>query len=190
MKGTNMKRVLTFAIMVFLLASCGTMTVFDSEGRQLDKQEQQRVTANVVRQRLEQRKYRIFADYMYPQRAPGVRLNEDWGIEIGRDSIGFFLPYFGQVYMPDPGKGPGMFFIAPLDSYQQTLAKDGHVRIKATCRYRLDSYEVDIDVFDNGEAGFSVLSSSRDAIRYAGDMDLQGVFFPSKAAAMKWKSRR
>ena len=112
-----MKRLLFFALTALVLASCATTTLFDAEGRQLSKSEQDRITASVVSQRLAQRKYRIFADYMYPQRAPGVRLNDDWGVEVGRDSIGFFLPYFGQVYMADPAKGPGMIFIAPLDSY-------------------------------------------------------------------------
>lgn len=134
-----MKRLLFFALTALVLASCATTTLFDAEGRQLSKSEQDRITASVVSQRLAQRKYRIFADYMYPQRAPGVRLNDDWGVEVGRDSIGFFLPYFGQVYMADPAKGPGMIFVTPLDSYEETQVKEGHVRIKATCRYRLDS---------------------------------------------------
>lgn len=145
-----MKRLLFFALTALVLASCATTTLFDAEGRQLTKLEQDRITASVVSQRLAQRKYRIFADYMYPQRAPGVRLNDDWGVEVGRDSIGFFLPYFGQVYMADPAKGPGMIFVTPLDSYEETQVKEGHVRIKATCRYRLDSYQVYLDVFSNG----------------------------------------
>lgn len=145
-----MKRLLFFALTALVLASCATTTLFDAEGRQLSKSEQDRITASVVSQRLAQRKYRIFADYMYPQRAPGVRLNDDWGVEVGRDSIGFFLPYFGQVYMADPAKGPGMIFVTPLDSYEETQVKEGHVRIKATCRYRLDSYQVYLDVFSNG----------------------------------------
>ena len=123
-----MKRLLFFALTALVLASCATTTLFDAEGRQLSKSEQDRITASVVSQRLAQRKFRIFADYMYPQRAPGVRLNDDWGVEVGRDSIGFFLPYFGQVYMADPAKGPGMIFIAPLDSYEETQIKEGHVR--------------------------------------------------------------
>ena len=119
-----------------------------------------------------------------------MRLNDDWGVEVGRDSIGFFLPYFGQVYMADPAKGPGMIFIAPLDSYEETQVKEGHVRIKATCRYRLDSYQVYLDVFSNGRAEISVIPASRDAIRYTGGMDMQGVFFTSPAAAAQWKARR
>lgn len=122
-----MKRLLFFALTALDLVSCATTTLFDAEGRQLSKSEQDRITASVVSQRLAQRKYRIFADYMYPQRAPGVRLNDDWGVEVGRDSIGFFLPYFGQVYMADPAKGPGMIFVTPLDSYEETQIKEGHV---------------------------------------------------------------
>lgn len=190
MKGMDMKKIFALVGMIVLLASCASQTVFDVEGRQLDKQQVEEMTASVVRERLQQRKFRIFADYMYPQRAPGVRLNhEEWGVEIGRDSIGFFLPYFGQVYVADPAKGPGMIFVAPLDSYEQATAKDGSVRIKAECRYRLDNYQVYIDVWDNGNANISVVPAQRDAIRYTGRMDLQGVFFSSPAAAIKWKSK-
>lgn len=185
-----MKRLLFFALTALVLVSCATTTLFDADGRQLSKSEEDRITASVVSQRLAQRKYRIFADYMYPQRAPGVRLNDDWGVEVGRDSIGFFLPYFGQVYMADPAKGPGMIFIAPLDSYEETQVKEGHVRIKATCRYRLDSYQVYLDVLSNGRAEISVIPANRDAIRYTGGMDMQGVFFTSPVAAAQWKARR
>lgn len=184
-----MNRLVSLAIMVLVLVSCATSSMFDSEGRQLDKQQVERVTANVVRQRLEQRKYRLFADYMYPQRAPGVRLNDNWGIEVGGDSIGFFLPYFGRVYVADPAKGPGMIFVAPIDSYEESVAKDGHVRIKVSCRYRLDTFQVYMDVFDNGKADISVLPANRDAVRYTGGMDMQGVFFSSPEAALKWKAR-
>lgn len=65
-----MKRLLFFALTALVLASCATTTLFDAEGRQLSKSEQDRITASVVSQRLAQRKYRIFADYMYPQRLP------------------------------------------------------------------------------------------------------------------------
>ena len=166
-----MKRLLFFALTALVLASCATTTLFDAEGRQLSKSEQDRITASVVSQRL-------------------ARLNDDWGVEVGRDSIGFFLPYFGQVYMADPAKGPGMIFIAPLDSYEETQIKEGHVRIKATCRYRLDSYQVYLDVFSNGRAEISVIPANRDAIRYTGGMDMQGVFFTSPVAAAQWKARR
>lgn len=120
-----MKRLLFFALTALVLVSCATTTLFDAEGRQLSKSEQDRITASVVSQRLAQRKYRIFADYMYPQRAPGVRLNDDWGVEVGRDSIGFFLPYFGQVYMADPAKGPGMIFIAALGQLRGNPGQGG-----------------------------------------------------------------
>lgn len=185
-----MKRLLLLAATALTLAACATSTLFDSEGRQIDKKQAQAITANVVRQRLEQRKYRIFAEYMYPQRGPATRLNDEWGIEVGGDSIGFFLPYFGRVYMADPAKGPGMIFIAPLDSYEESVAKDGHTQIKASCRYRLDTYQVYIDVFDNGKADIAIHPVNRDAIRYTGEMDLQGVFFPSQEAAMKHKAHK
>lgn len=185
-----MKKILALMGMMLLLASCASQAVFDTEGHQLDKQQVEKVTANVVRERLQQRKFRIFADYMYPQRAPSVRLNDTWGVEIGGDSIGFFLPYYGQVYLADPAKGPGMVFVAPLDSYEETPTKDGGVRIKAECRYRLDAYQVYLEVWDNGNANISITPTHRDAIRYTGKMDLQGVFFSSPEAARKWKMKR
>lgn len=92
--------------------------------------------------------------------------------------------------MADPAKGPGMIFVTPLDSYEETQVKEGHVRIKATCRYRLDSYQVCLDVFSNGRAEISVIPANRDAIRYTGGMDMQGVFFTSPVAAAQWKARR
>lgn len=128
-----MKRLLFFALTALVLASCATTTLFDAEGRQLTKLEQDRITASVVSQRLAQRKYRIFADYMYPQRAPGVRLNDDWGVEVGRDSIGFFLPYFGQVYMADPAKGPGMILSRPWTATRKPRSR----RVTSASRRRV-----------------------------------------------------
>lgn len=56
-----MKRLLFFALTALVLVSCATTTLFDAEGRQLSKSEQDRITASVVSQWLAQRKYRIFA---------------------------------------------------------------------------------------------------------------------------------
>ena len=40
-----MKRLLFFALTALVLASCATATLFDAEGRQLSKSEQDRITA-------------------------------------------------------------------------------------------------------------------------------------------------
>ena len=42
----------------------------------------------------------------------------------------------------------------------------------------------------NGRAEISVIPANRDAIRYTGGMDMQGVFFTSPVAAAQWKARR
>ena len=52
------------------------------------------------------------------------------------------------------------------------------------------SYQVYLDVFSNGRAEISVIPANRDAIRYTGGMDMQGVFFTSPVAAAQWKARR
>lgn len=95
-----MKRLLFFALTALVLVSCATTTLFDAEGRQLSKSEQDRITASVVSQRLAQRKYRIFADYMYPQRAPGVRLNDDWGVEVGATPSDSSCPILARSIWP------------------------------------------------------------------------------------------
>ena len=43
-----MKRLLFFALTALVLVSCATTTLFDAEGRQLSKSEQDRITASVV----------------------------------------------------------------------------------------------------------------------------------------------
>ncbi len=181
-----MKRFLFALFVGLLLVSCATIT-FDSEGRQLSNSDVKRVTANVVKQRLEQRRYRIFVDFMYPSRTPSIHLTDDWGVEVSGDSIGLFLPYFGRVYMAPMGKGPGMLFIAPLKSYKETIAKDGHHQIVAECRHDMDTYQVIMDIYNNGAADICVINSNRESIRYTGKVDMDGVFFSSKEAAAKRK---
>lgn len=181
-----MKRLLFALFIGIILASCAT-TTYDSEGRQLTKADVKRVTANVIKQRLEQRRYRIFVDYMYPSRMPSVHLTDDWGVEVSRDSIGLFLPYFGRVYMAPIGKGPGMLFISPLQNYNERVVKDGHHQIVADFRHDTDSYQVIMDIYNNGAADICVINSNRESIRYSGKVDMDGVFFYSQEAAAKRK---
>ena len=90
---------------------------------------------------------------------------------IRNDSLFSYLPYFGRAYDVPYGGGKGLNFDAPIESYEETLMKNGQRHIEIGLKNDEDTYLYTIKVFDNGSSSIEVQSRRRESISYSGEME-------------------
>lgn len=173
-----MKKWLFLCMAAVLLAGCAT-TYYDSEGNVVPKEKMAQLKAVAVKSHLQERRFRVFVDRVYPMRGPSHTLRDDWGMELSGDSIGLFLPYFGRVYQVPYGRGLGLNFVEPLTSYREEAVKDG-VRITMTTRSGIESYQITLLVYDNAAIDLTIIPGNKEMIRFTGEMELNDRFSPKR----------
>lgn len=168
-----MRKFLAAIFAAMLLAGCGTQRVIGTDGKPLSKEESQRIEKKTVISRVENRDFRILVDEMKPLRGPSVMLRDnDWALEVRRDSIGSVLPYFGRGYNVPYGTHMGLHFITRIDSYTEEKVKDDKWRIEIRCHTSQEAYDFILEIFDNGTAYISVSTRYRDVVNYTGHIDV------------------
>ena len=170
-----MKKLITMLFVAVLFIGCAT-TYYDSNGNPISKETMNQLTAEAVNGHLNEHRYRIFVDRMYPNQGPSRYLNNNYGLEVSGDSVGLFLPYWGRLYRAPMGySDPALHFVQPLQSYDEQPIKDGR-RIIMTTRNNSEVIQIIIEQFINASASVSVSSTDRDLIRYTGIMSLDDKF--------------
>lgn len=161
-----------------MLTGCSTVdnTVLGTDGKPLPKAEAQKVIKNTIASKVENRDFRILVDEMDPLRGPSLHLRDnDWALEVHGDSIGSVLPYVGRGYNVPYGSAMGLHFITRIDSYSVQQTKPGRWDVNIRCHTPMESYNYNVEVFDNGQAYISVVTRYRDAINFSGNVDLNGL---------------
>ena len=119
---------------------------------------------------LTERKYKIAVDRMYPSRGSSKSVSYGYGVEVRNDSLISYLPYFGRAYSVPYGGGKGLNFSERIDSYQESLEKNGKRHIEIGLKNEEDTYLYRIEVFDNGSSSIDVQARQREPISYSGNM--------------------
>ena len=142
-----------------LFGSCAT-----SEERVAEK-------ARKVTSALNERRFTILVDRMYPLRGSSRSISYGYSVEVRNDSLLSHLPYFGRAYAIPYGGGKGLSFSAPIISYQEYQKKHNLRHIEIGLTNDEDTYLYTIEVFDNGKSSIDVQSRQREPISFSGDME-------------------
>ena len=160
-----MKRTIRFsfiiAISAILWSSCAT-----SEEKAAQMAE---LSANVTNA-LNNRDYKIAIDRMYPMRGSSRHVSYGYSVEVKKDTLISYLPYFGRAYNVPYGGGKGLNFTAPIGSYQEFLKRNGQRHIEIGVTNEEDTYFYTIEVFDNGNSSVEVRARQRERISYSGNV--------------------
>ncbi len=153
---------------LMLVSGCGTVRL-SSEEKLAEKQR----VAELVRQALDSRSYRVDIDYMIPLRGSGRNLTTPYSITVDGNTLDSHLPYFGVARSLPYGGGKGLVFTAGIEEYSDSPGK----KDRRIIRFKVDNQEdilyYILTVFDNGQADLDVQSFNRDAIRYRGALRLE-----------------
>ena len=144
-----------------LLGSCAT-----SEERAAQMAERARKVISA----LNERRFTILVDRMYPLRGSSRSVSYGYSVEVRNDSLLSHLPYFGRAYNIPYGGGKGLSFSAPITSYQEYQKKNSLRHIEIGLTNDEGTYLYTIEVFDNGKSSIDVQSRQRERISFSGEM--------------------
>lgn len=149
---------LTFVLVLFMTACSSTKTTTE--------------TISEVTQKVELKDVTVTVHYASPLRMRQVVLTSEYDLRINNDSAFAYLPYFGVAHTaPYRSSEGGIKFAEPMIDYVISTNKklngwDIHFKIRS----KGDTYEIFMNIFNNGNASFSVTSQQRDMITFSGEI--------------------
>ena len=171
-----MKRIVILLLSAVVLFGCATV-YRDSEGNIVPREKMEVLKAAAVKGYLTEKRFRIFVDKIYPMGMSVRTLNEDYVIEVSRDSIGMVLPYVGRLDRAPIDGRVGIEVLSPIYSYTSEPIKNGE-RILIETRDQTETYLIVLNIYDDGSANINLKSNIRAAIGYSGMMQLNDRFVP------------
>lgn len=148
----------TFVLVLFMAACSSTKTTTE--------------TISEVTRKVESKDFTVTVRYASPLRMRQVILTSEYDLRINNDSAFAYLPYFGVAHTaPYSSSEGGIKFAEPMIDYAIAFNKklnrwDIHFKIQS----KGDTYEVFMNIFNNGNSSFSVTSQQRDMIFFSGEI--------------------
>jgi hypothetical protein len=96
-------------------------------------------------------------------------LNGDYTLNITKDSIQSFLPFYGRAYTApfDPNDN-GIKFISKDFDYKLTVSEKGNYEISIRPRGVRNGYQLYLSISKNGYSSLRVSSNNRESISFYG----------------------
>lgn len=125
--------------------------------------------AAIIKQSVEAQRYTFVAQTMLPSAGGNRQLTTDFDMQVSKDSIISYLPYFGRGYVApsDPTKGPLQFTSTDF-TYTVKNGKKGSWNIQIVTKDLQDRKQLSLSVFDNGNASVTVVSNNQQPISFNG----------------------
>lgn len=155
-----------FLAMAFCLLACsGSKMTWEEKSMQRMK------VAQMVKDSLENRTFRVNLNYVIPRRMRAHHLEYGYSIQVKGDSVDAYIPFFGEAYRADIGtQDEGLKFKGPMSGYEVLPIKKGLYRVNILAKKPLDEILYQVEVFDNGVATLYVRSLNREDIHFNGEM--------------------
>ena len=143
------------------------MAAFATQAQQ-DKQEK-------IRELIDSKQYVFTAQSMSPATGGFRNLTSTYDLQVSKDTVDAFLPYFGRVYVPiiDPTNGP-LRFTSTDFSYTVTKGRKNSWDILIKPKDVRSGDQLYLTVFSNGSASLRVISTDRQPITFNGYISKAG----------------
>lgn len=122
-----------------------------------------------TRAMVEAKNYTFKAQQVYPQSGRNLTLTSEYDVAIRPDSVISFLPYFGRAFTApiNPAEG-GIKFTSTDFEYTIEKSKKRSWDIFIKPRDASDVQQMNLTIFDNGNATLQVTSLNRQGITFRG----------------------
>lgn len=123
----------------------------------------------VNREIVEAKNYVFKAQMVSPQRGIARPLTTEYDLTVTPDTVIAYLPYFGRAFTApiNPADG-GIKFTSSKFSYTSKPVKKGGWEITIIPTDARDVRQLNLDIFDNGNASLRVLSVNKEQISFTG----------------------
>lgn len=129
-------------------------------------------TISEITRKVESKDYTVTVHYANPLRMKSVVLTSEYDLRISSDSAFAYLPYFGVAHAaPYDSSEGGIKFAEPMAGYTITPNKKSNGwDIQFKVRSKEYVYDIFMNIFNNGNATFTVSSQQRDMITFSGEV--------------------
>ena len=155
--------VVATCLLVCSLLGCSTLTTAEREAKKAEWKA-------FVGKCIDDRHYKIDVSMMNPRRAPSKVLSGSWSLEVKRDTLDSYLPYFGRAFEPVFGETKVLNFDAPIQSYEDSGLTKGIRTIRLRVDNSEDIIEYQLVITDDGYATIDVHPRKREDISFSGQI--------------------
>lgn len=127
---------------------------------------------NLIKNKVAAKNYTIDARMANPMRGKAIVLNYGYELQIKADSAYAYLPYYGVAQRAPYGNTDGgIKFDEPMKDYTiKSKKKDNGWDISFKVETKDYNYELNLSIFNNGNASFTVNTVDRDVISFTGEV--------------------
>ena len=122
----------------------------------------------VVKKMITDRQYIFEAQQVMPSGGRTISLTSDYDLKITKDSIVAYLPYYGRAYSANIGSSEGGIKFNSKQFDYTVREKKGGWDISIKPKDARDVQQLELSIFNNGNASLNVNSTNRQAISYSG----------------------
>ena len=138
----------------------------------LSAQNRKEQRAEVVRNIISSKNYKIYVDtYIPPYRDP-KQLNYLDSIEIKNDSVFSDLFFVEESDIPYSGRGNELRFQVPLKKYTMDIDRKGNTHINFSVRTKVDKFNFKVVVYFDGRAIVNVFMQHHQSVSFLGELNI------------------
>jgi hypothetical protein len=155
-------------IKIFLLILM-TLTIFNVTDAQTSKKDREAAKLIATRNLIDSQSFIFVPQFVSPLRGATRSLTSYYKLEVSKDSIMSYLPYFGRAYSAPYNSADLAFdFTSTNFEYRLTPGKKEAWDILIKPKNNVNTPELSLHIFDNSSASLSISSPNRDPISYQG----------------------
>ena len=160
-----MLRVITKLFLVLAVVAGSNTVAHAQDGAKSKKTDK----ATLVKNMVEAQDYVFVAQSALPMSGRVRQLTSEYDLQIGKDTIVAYLPYFGRAYVAPIGSNDGgINFLSKDFDYQKADRKKGGWDISIKPRDAKDVQQLTLNISSDGYASLQVTSNNRQAISFNG----------------------
>ncbi len=127
------------------------------------------IKTNDVKNMVDSQQFNFVAQTVTPMRGRMRNLTSSYDVNVRKDSLTSYLPYFGRAYQApvNPSEG-GIQFTSTNFSYDATNNNKGRWDVVIKFKDQREVQQFSFSIFDNGTAQLSVTSTYKDPISFYG----------------------
>ena len=126
---------------------------------------------NSVQNMLDLQRFVFQAHSVTPLRGHFRSLTSPYDVSVSKDTLRSYLPYFGRAYSPPLNQTESALnFTSTNFSYSVSRYKKNGWNVVIKPKDRPDVQQYSFTIFDNGSVTLNVMSNSRDAITFNGQL--------------------
>jgi len=122
-----------------------------------------------VKNIIDSSQFTFVAERMNPMRGASRILTSYYDVEVKKDTLSSYLPFFGRSYQAplDPSKSP-LAFHSYNFTYKSQQKNNDQWQVFINPKDRQEIQQLLFTIFNNGSATLNVVSTNRDAISFYG----------------------